>query len=50
MKDKIVSWAAPVIFCSFYLFGTVIGNYLSLVGRGSSAGSGRYVPDLRRTF
>ena len=45
MKDKIVSWVAPVIFCSFYLFGTVIGNYLSLTGKGSAAGCGRYVRD-----
>ena len=51
MKEKTVfGWVAPVIFCSFYLFGTVIGNYLTLIGkgttsRGSLAGSGRYVRD-----
>jgi len=55
MKDKILGWAArvldssgtaaPVIFCSFYLFGTVIGNYLTLIGKGSFQGSGRYVRD-----
>lgn len=55
MKDKILGWAtrvldssgaaAPVIFCSFYLFGTVIGNWLTLTRRGSFEGSGRYVRD-----